>query len=86
VENAFKHGVATGTNQFISVDLAIGSDAVSLNVKNSVTKDGGSKDNNSGIGLNNLRARLNLLYPGRHKLTIEESRDVFNANLIIKLK
>ena len=86
VENGFKHGVAAGNNQFISVNLTIGNNAVSLNVKNSFAKDGGTKDNNSGIGLNNLRARLNLLYPERHKLTIEEDRNVFNANLTIKLR
>lgn len=86
VENAFKHGVATGSNQFISVILTIANDTVSLCVKNSFVKNGSSKDSNSGIGLNNLRARLNLLYPQRHKLTIEEDCDAFNANLAIKLR
>lgn len=86
VENAFKHGVAIGNNQFISVNLTITDYTLSLSVKNSFVKDGSSKDSNSGIGLNNLKARLNLLYPQRHKLTIEESKDVFNANLILKLK
>jgi len=86
VENAFKHGVATGNNQFISINLTIGDYTLSLSVKNSFVKDGSSKDSNSGIGLNNLKARLNLLYPQRHKLTIDESNDVFDANLIIKLR
>ena len=86
VENAFKHGVATGNNQFISINLTIGDYTLSLSVKNSFVKDGSSKDSNSGIGLNNLKARLNLLYPQRHKLTIDESNDIFNANLIIKLR
>jgi len=86
VENAFKHGVATGKNQFISVVLTTANDTLYLCVKNSFVKDGSSKDSNSGIGLNNLRARLDLLYPQRHKLTIEKDFDTFNANLSIKLR
>ena len=86
VENAFKHGVAIGSSQFISVDLTLENYILSLSVKNSFAKDGNSKDSNSGIGLNNLRSRLNLLYPQRHMLTIEEHSDVFNANLTIKLR
>jgi LytS/YehU family sensor histidine kinase len=86
VENAFKHGVSIGSNQFISVDLTIKNHTLSLSVKNSFVKEDNSKDSNSGIGLNNLRSRLNLLYPQRHKLAIEEHSDVFSANLTIKLR
>lgn len=86
VENAFKHGVAIGSNQFISVDLTLQNCILSLCVKNSFAKQGSSKDKSSGIGLNNLRSRLNLLYPQRHMLTIEEHPDIFNANLTIKLR
>ena len=86
VENAFKHGVANGNNHFISVDLTLENYILSLSVKNSFAKDGSSKDSNSGIGLSNLRSRLNILYPQRHMLTIEEHSDVFNANLTIKLR
>ena len=86
VENAFKHGVAIGMNQFISVDLTLDNYILSLSVKNSFAKNGSSKDSSTGIGLNNLKSRLNLLYPQRHRLTIEEHSDVFNANLTIKLR
>jgi LytS/YehU family sensor histidine kinase len=86
VENAFKHGVSTGNNQFISVDLTIKNHILSLTVKNSFVNGDSSKDSNSGIGLNNLRSRLNLLYPQRHMITIEEHSKVFSANLTIKLR
>jgi LytS/YehU family sensor histidine kinase len=86
VENAFKHGVSIGNNQFISVDLTIKNYSLSLSVKNSFVKEDSSKDSNSGIGLNNLKSRLNLLYPQRHVLAVEEHAGVFSAYLSIKLK
>ncbi|HTF21634.1 MAG TPA: histidine kinase [Chryseolinea sp.] len=86
VENAFKHGVTAGSNPFVSIDLRITDHVLSLSVKNSRAENGSSKDSNSGIGLNNLAARLKLLYPHRHNLAIEESTDVFHANLTIKLR
>jgi sensor histidine kinase YesM len=86
VENAFKHGVSIGNNQFISVELTKKAYTLSLRVKNSFVKEDSSKDNNSGIGLNNLRSRLKLLYPQRHVLAIDEHSGVFSANLTITLR
>ena len=86
VENAFKHGVATGNNQFIAINLTIADQTLSLSVRNSYVSGGSSKDSNSGIGLSNLKARLDLLYPQRHKLRIEELHNVYDANLTIKLR
>jgi sensor histidine kinase YesM len=41
------------------------------------------KDQMGGIGLNNIRRRLNLLYPGKHKLDIRSEDDFFTVELII---
>jgi sensor histidine kinase YesM len=38
-----------------------------------------------GIGLNNLRKRLDLLYPGRHELELEDEVNTFKARLVIEL-
>ena len=46
---------------------------------------GRPRDGHDGIGIKNVRARLELLYPGRHTLTITDDPDVFVVNLQLQL-
>lgn len=81
VENAFKHG--TG---LIDINLTAKQAELIFAVKNEFdTSADMSKDESSGIGLNNVRSRLSLLYPGTHKLDIKNDNNLFNINLMIKL-
>jgi two-component system, LytTR family, sensor kinase len=73
VENAFKHGVSATQQSHIYIMVTQKDSVLDITVKNSIMKDKSlSLDNNSGIGLVNTRRRLDLLYPGKHKLEISE--------------
>jgi LytS/YehU family sensor histidine kinase len=77
VENAFKHGVSATQQSHIDIVVLQRGKVLDLTVKNSIINDNSiSLDTNSGIGLVNTRRRLDLLYPGKYKLDIEE----LNAN------
>ena len=73
IENAFKHGVSATSPSFIDISISQQSSVVDLLVVNTVIKE---QNNNleagSGIGLNNTRRRLDLLYTGKHTLKITE--------------
>ncbi|MCX6304313.1 MAG: sensor histidine kinase [Bacteroidetes bacterium] len=84
VENAFKHGSRTVSNPGITINLSIGAQQILFDVTNHVRKNGNNAtDQVGGIGLTNIRRRLNLLYPGKHKLEITSSDDLFNVQLIL---
>ncbi|WP_214229616.1 histidine kinase [Pedobacter sp. B4-66] len=69
LENAFKHGVSTTQKSHIDIVILQRSTELDITIRNSVLKDNSaSLDSNSGIGLINTRRRLDLLYPGKHKL------------------
>jgi hypothetical protein len=74
IENAFKHGISYREKSFIDVSMTTTNDSIMFRCANSIVKskedyDGG----NSGIGLENVRKRLNLLFPGKHDLKISKS-------------
>lgn len=79
VENAFKHGVATDPSHPITIDFYIGAGFLNFNVRN--RKSIQNKDDTSGIGLNNVKRRLELLYPGNYELEIVEDKNTYNCKL-----
>ena len=85
VENAMKHGVSKQNgNAWLHGDLQVGKSSIKLNVENSkplVTRHEGK----GGIGLDNLRKRLDLLYPGKHRFETEDKGNSFLVNLEIEL-
>ena len=85
IENAFKHGISYREKSFIHVDMTTSDDKVYFTCKNSVAKEKAEKrdENHSGIGLENVKKRLNLLFAGRYDLNIDSSADVFSVNLEI---
>lgn len=87
VENAFKHGIGIVNDPFIEVDLNYNGHEVDFKVKNKIAPETREeKDFSSGIGLKNVKRRLELLYPNEHSLVIDDSNDIFTATLNIKLK
>lgn len=83
LENAFKHsGVELFGDNFIKIVLKQTDSNIELVIKNSFPNDIISKDKQGGIGLKNVRKRLGILYPNRHKLTILQE-DAFFIKLIL---
>jgi two-component system LytT family sensor kinase len=86
VENAFKHGTGYTQRPEINIQLLVTNDLLTFEVRNKFDNDpNASKDENSGIGLANVKSRLQLLYPGHHQLTIRQQQQVFHITLILKL-
>ncbi len=84
IENAFKHGEKKSRDKGIEVDLVVEEASIRLKVTNYMPGDlAGMKDHTGGIGLRNVTRRLELLYPGKHDLTIRSDEGRFVAELII---
>ncbi len=88
IENAFKHVSNWKDKQnLIKICLSKENDCLLLSCENTkngsedISKDGSLK----GIGLKNLKRRLDLIYPGKHTLDINEETDYFKVNLKIFL-
>lgn len=82
VENAFKHGVLNDAANPVRICLSGNSERVEFSVHNK--KNNGQKDKTGGIGLTNVRRRLDLMYPGKHSLQIEETYEFYSVNLILQ--
>jgi LytS/YehU family sensor histidine kinase len=86
VENAFKHGSRNVASPGIRIRLSVEEQEIRFEVSNHVRKNNDlTRDKVGGIGLNNIRRRLNLLYPGRHKLEIRSVDELFTVQLTILL-
>ena len=82
VENAFKHGVSIEQVTNISISLAANNNKIIFNCTNPVNDAGAMKqDEYGGIGLENVKRRLSLLYPGKHILAITDTGNTFTVNL-----
>lgn len=85
VENAFKHGIDAVSPSHIKIKLTIEKDTIHFSVINSSFPQM-EKITDSGIGLENLKKRLELLYPNRFELTQEERNSIYSAQLIFNFK
>lgn len=89
VENAFKHGVSKNIeDSFISIDIDIKEDRLSLRVENSKGDQVQmrNKEISKGIGLTNVRRRLELIYgPKKYSLQVFNEEDMFMIVLKIPL-
>lgn len=87
VENAFKHGVGMIPDPRIIVNLRVDKGILVFEVQNQFDRQQDtSKDESSGIGLNNVRMRLDLLYPGRYELEIRDENNLFHTILTLHLQ
>ncbi len=85
VENAFKHGNLKDSDRPLRLSLteAAGGNTLIFRVENAIRRHANSLDEVGGIGLTNVLKRLELLYPGRHRLTAAPRADVFAVELIL---
>lgn len=85
VENAFKHGIDAIQPCFIKIKMTIDNDTMHYIVTNS-SHPQKEKAMASGIGLKNLKKRLELLYPNRFELVDEEKENIYMAELTLKFQ
>lgn len=86
IENAFKHGIDYIAQPEINVRLSVSNDTLFFEVINRYQPQETGKDENSGIGLANVKARLELLYKGSHQLIIRDRDGLFHVTLTLKLQ
>lgn len=87
IENAFKHGISYTGNSFIKTELRVNNGLLEMRVINSLFRKQAavSHEPAPGIGLQNARERLQLVYANKHTLSIQTSNDQFIVHLTIKL-
>ncbi|MGJ1324002.1 sensor histidine kinase [Sphingobacterium sp. PCS056] len=81
LENAFKHGIENlRDHAYIKMELKTSQHEISFTIENNYEKI----EKQSGIGLGNLKRRLELIYPNQHELTYFSTDSVYQARLILK--
>ncbi|HEY0056516.1 MAG TPA: histidine kinase [Pedobacter sp.] len=83
IENAFKHGVVSDPEHPIKIKLEVDNHDLHFSIWNK--KSLLNKDESSGIGLNNVKRRLDLLYSGKYKLDIEDRDDTYYCTLSLTI-
>lgn len=84
IENAFKYGINPGVESDILISIDIGEDALQMKVRNRKIAERKSAEK-MGIGIENTKTRLELLYPQKHKLQIIDTEMEYTVFLKINL-
>ena len=87
LENAFKHGAkGSSGNTFIKLDIKVEKNKLNFTVENSKGYiDEVKTGDHNGLGLENVKRQLELLYPGKHLLNIKDEQDRFVVALQLSL-
>lgn len=86
IENAFKYGISVQEESYVNISLECGENNLLFTCENGLPESNNDPIfASTGIGLENLKKRLSLLYPGRHELKIDKTKNKFEVNLIIQL-
>lgn len=83
VENAMKHGVSYGHDSFIHFSLEVNDSRVICRVRNSKFEHSNNVVESTGFGVENLKKRLELLYPGQYEYKVEETENEYFVELAI---
>lgn len=85
VENAFKHGISLRARSRITISLSCDVEKIYFDVYNTThtRPENDTEKEGPGIGLNNVRNRLALLYPDRHELSIRQTATEYFVHLTI---
>jgi len=83
VENAFKHGIVNDPSRPIRIHLKVTGTRLDFTVSNKINRS--QKDHSTGVGLVNIRRRLELIYPNKHELLVSENGQTYKATVAISL-
>lgn len=84
VENAFKHSSLKKSGNSIIIKLDVWENQVNFSCTNSLSSSPLEKDKSTGIGLDLIKKRLELIYPNAYELKIDKTEQRFTVNLNIK--
>ena len=84
LENAFKHGIENlSKDAYVHIDINAKNNKVFFEIENNFDTTLTKEDN--GIGLKNLKRRLELVYPKKHTLSFSTKENVYKAKLTLQL-
>ena len=84
LENAFKHGIENlSKDAYVHININAKNNKVFFEIENNF--DIGQPKGGNGIGLKNLKRRLELVYPKKHTLTLATSENIYKAQLTLQL-
>ncbi len=87
VENSFKHGASKMLGSaFIKINIEIKQNILCFSLANNKPVADNANDNKRGIGLSNVKKRLQLLYPSEHYLLIQATEDIFIVEMHVPLQ
>jgi len=89
LENSFKHGLSsTIDNVWIKLNISVINNTLYLKIVNSKSSKSNKNERSftEGIGLKNVRRRLDLIYPEKHELVVKDTGEAFEINLTIELE
>jgi len=86
VENAFKYGISYQEPSFVDIKLTVPNNEFLLFVCRNSKHAATANKKGTGIGLKNVKKRLDLLYGDQYQLNIDDSNDVYSVNLTLPLK
>ena len=83
VENGFKHGILNNPEQPFTIELTQNKNHLILQTQNSINNY--KKDHQSGVGIENIKKRLQLYFPDKHSLDITTKENMYSVKLDIIL-
>jgi hypothetical protein len=83
VENVCKHGVINDPNRRASIEIHIHQDSIEVMTENAISNS--EKYMDKGIGTQNIKSRLNLLFKDAYELTYSSNNELFNTHLIMPI-
>ena len=88
VENSFKHGMKSGAEKaYVKIKIEVSGKILNFEVENTKGQSGVVEDlNYKGIGIENVKKRLELIYPGLYQLKILDTENLFKVVLRLQLK
>ena len=85
IENAFKHGNLEDDDSFLNIDIKNLEGQFEFIVSNSYDASDVKKDDVGGIGIENVKNRLNAYYPDKHELNIKNDGHIYTVTLNIEI-
>ncbi|HNW98102.1 MAG TPA: histidine kinase [Bacteroidales bacterium] len=85
IENAYKHGISSTEPSIISMEMKLSKNKIFFIIENSHFPKDSNDKSGSGIGLQNLEQRLNLIYPNKHQIYKNVENGMFKVQLTIDL-